>query len=90
MSERHSPFRSTLSWPAFILSTASLCFSLWVAICRSPPQRFLARYGLVVFGVGMVAGTAGTLIGGRAQKWLVVLFYVCVAVSIVGLYLRAH
>ena len=86
----YNPFRATLSWPAFIFCSASLCFSLWVAIFRSPPQPFLARYGLVFFGVSMVAGTAGRLIGGRTQKWLLVLVYVCYAVSIVGLYLRAH
>jgi hypothetical protein len=90
MSQSPRPYRSPIAWPAFILCTASLSFSLWVAIYQTPPQGFLARYGLVLLGLGMVAGTAGTLIGGRVQKWLLVLVYICLAASLVGVYLRSH
>ena len=84
------PFRSTLAWPAFILCCAYLCVALWYAVLQTPPQRFLARYAPVLLGVSMVAGTAGTLIGGSVQKWLLVLVYICLAASFVGVYLRSH
>ena len=84
------PFRSPLAWPAFIVCTAYLCFALWGAVYKTPPQAFLARYGLVLLGVAMVAGTAGTLIGGRVQIWLLVLVYICLAASFVGVYLKTH
>ena len=60
-----------------------LSYALWL-------HWFLARYGLVFLGVAMVAGTGGTLIGGRVQQWLLVLVYICLAASFAGIYLKSR
>jgi hypothetical protein len=90
MTRTDARYRSPMAWPALILCTFSLCFSVWVALHQTEPQGFLAHYGLVFLGIGMVAGTVGTLIGGRPQRWLLVLVYICLAAFLVGLYLKAH
>ena len=84
------PYLSPMAWPAFILCTAYLCFSLWGAVYKTPPQGFLARYAPVLLGVSMVAGTAGILIGGHVQKWLLVLVWICLAAFVAGIYLRSR
>ena len=43
-----APLRSPMAWPAIILCTTSLCFSLWVTQSQTTAQGFLARYGLAL------------------------------------------
>jgi hypothetical protein len=81
-----------MAWPAIVLCTASLSFSLWVAVHQTMPQGFLARYGLVFLGIAMTVGVTANLLAptSRFKRWLVVSVWVCLAISWVGLYLRTH
>jgi hypothetical protein len=92
MNQSRPPYRSPMAWPAVILCTSSLCFSLWVALDQTTPQGFLARYGLVFLGIAMTAGATTNLLAStsRFKRWLAVSVWVCLAVSCVGLYLRTH
>ena len=86
------PGRSPLAWPVAALCTASLCFSLWVALHQTTPQGFLARYGLVFLGIAMTAGATANLLAptSRLKRWLLVVVFAGLVVSLVGLYLRTH
>jgi hypothetical protein len=79
-------------WPAMILCTASLCLSLWVALHQTTPQGFLARYGLVFLGIAMTVGVTASLLAptSRFKRSLAIFVWVCLAISWVGWYLRAH
>jgi hypothetical protein len=92
MSQTQRPPRSPAAWPALIFCSASLCFSLWVAVYHTPPQTLLGRYGLVLLGVGIVAGTAANLLASPAlgKKSLVVFMWICFEASLDGVYLRAR
>ena len=81
-----------MAWPAIVLCTSSLCFSLWVTFYQTTPQGFLARYGLVFLGIAMTAGATTSLLAptSRLKRWLAIAVWVCLALSCVGLYLRAH
>jgi len=78
------------AWVAFILSTASLCFSLWVTLHlhHTRPGGFFARYGLVTLGIAMTAGTMANLLsfGSLYRRWLMVVVWTALVISFVGLY----
>ena len=79
-----------IAWAAFILSTGSLFFSLWVTLHlhQTLPGGLFARYGLVSLGIAMTAGTMANLLsfGSRYRRWLMVVLWTALAISFLGLY----
>ena len=84
--------RGPIAWAALALCTSSLCFSLWVTLRQTTPDGVFARYGIVFLGIATTAGVTANLQApaSRIKAWLLVIVWVCLAASCVGLYLRAH
>jgi protein-S-isoprenylcysteine O-methyltransferase Ste14 len=82
------PSRSS-AWVPLSWACASLAFSLWVAVFHPNRGSFLARYGLVSFGVAIVASTLNHLLfvrTGKRRWWLSAIYLTALGISMVGLY----
>ena len=77
-------------WAVWAGCTASLCFSIWVMRSQTTPPNFLARNGIVFFGIALVARATTNMIApaSRLKNWLRVVWWAGLALSLVSLYLR--
>jgi hypothetical protein len=70
-----------------VIASASLCFSVWVAIAHPRPGGFFVRYGPVSLGIAViVAFILATIdVKSPSRKWLWAIWGLAFAVSCVGI-----
>jgi hypothetical protein len=88
----HTTPRSWRAWLPVILTTAFLCYSVWVMRSQTTPESWLARNAIVFVALSLVAETTAQLFsqGSLPRRRFRVLSGAALVVSFVGLYLRTH